>query len=259
MTDGYQEFEFDLPEALLARLVEVFGGLSPAPLVPAVVAGIPEEQGVYQLFLERGESRDLVYIGKTDAAAGLKRRLDRHARKVQQRVGLDPNHVLFKAVRVFVFTAVDLETQLIEHYAEAASVSWNNSGFGSNDPGKERDTTYYKPDHFDTRFPIDIGRILDFALPMTGSAAQVLRALKANLPYLIRFQSNGGNWRIAHDDLENTRVRLDPSRPLTPESVLAQVILQLPAGWHATMLPSHVIVYKDDDRRLPSGRLIAKS
>ena len=30
--------------------------------------------------------------------------------------------------------------------------------------------------------PIDIGRNLDFPVPMTGSAATVLRVLKANLP-----------------------------------------------------------------------------
>lgn len=83
MTDGYKEFEFDLPEALLARLVEVFGELRAAPLAETGVAKIPDEQGVYQLFLEAGESRDLVYIGKTDAKAGLRRRLARHARKVQ--------------------------------------------------------------------------------------------------------------------------------------------------------------------------------
>lgn len=162
-------------------------------------------------------------------------------------------------MRVFVFTAVDLETQLIKLYSKTETVSWNKSGFGSNHPGQRRDTTYYKPNHFEARFPIDIARALDFALPRTGSAAQLLRALKANLPYLIRFQGNGGKRRVAHDDLKDTIVTLDPSTPLTPESVLAQVIPQLPQGWHATLLPSHVIIYKDDDRKFPSGRQIAKS
>ena len=31
---------------------------------------------------------------------------------------------------------------------------WNHSGFGSNDPGQQRDTTTYKQDHFDTQHPI---------------------------------------------------------------------------------------------------------
>ena len=65
MTAGYIEFEFDLPDALLRRLVTVFDSLVPAPLVDANVRRIPEEQGVYQLFLNKGGITSLVYIGKT--------------------------------------------------------------------------------------------------------------------------------------------------------------------------------------------------
>jgi len=258
-TAGYVEFEFDLPEALLAKLVQVFDHLPEATLLSDVVNTIPEEQGVYQLFLQSEGKRDLVYIGKTDAEAGLRKRLSRHAEKIQQRMGLDPSLVFFKAVRVYVFTAVDLETQLISHYGGTKQVSWNGSGFGSNDPGVERDTTKFKPDHFETKFPIDIARPTTFPIATKGKAADVLRTLKRNLPYLIRFERKSKNSQIAHDDLEGTDVKLDPKKALTPESVIAQVIKQLPAGWHATLLPSHVIIYKNDDRKFPSGRLIAKS
>ena len=258
MTAGYTEFEFDLPDALLKRLVVVFDALIAAPLIEANVTAIPEEQGIYQLFLNGEEGHNLVYIGKTDAAAGLRVRLGRHAAKIRNRLNLDPNNVLFKAVRVYVFTAVDLETQLIEHYG-GNRVSWNGSGFGSNDPGRERDTTTYKADHFDTQFPIDIGRVLSFTVPVSGSAAEILRVLKNGLPYLIRYQSLRQGARAPHPDLDATRVILNPSQPLTPESIIAQIIGQLPTGWHATMLPSHVVIYKDDNRRFPSGRLIARS
>lgn len=259
MRAGYTEFEFDLPGALLARLVTVLDALPPAQLTASVVETIPEEQGVYQLFLDGPVGQELVYIGKTDAAAGLHLRLRRHAAKIQQRVGIDPAQVFFKAVRIYVFTAVDLETQLIAHYGGAKKVSWNGSGFGSNDPGVERDTTSYKSDHFDAMYPIDIGRMVEFPIAMKSSAANVLRTLKSNLPYLIRFQVVKKGSRTAHDDLEKTIVNLDPSKPMTVESALAQTITQLPDGWHATMLPSHVIVYKDDKRTFPSGRLIARS
>ncbi len=259
MTAGYVEFEFDLPEALLKRLITVFDNLSPAPLTKLNVEAIPEEQGVYQIFLTENGKSDLVYIGKTDAASGLRVRLNRHAIKIQNRQNLDPDKVTFKAVRVFVFTPVDLETQLIEHYGTTSTVSWNGSGFGSNDPGRERDTTTYKENHFDARFPIDINRPLSFAVPSTESAANILRVLKAGSTYLIRFQRLGKGQRAAHLDLEKTSVSLDPSLPKTAESVIKQVIQQLPVGWHATMLPSHVIIYKEDNRQFPSGRLIAKS
>lgn len=129
MTAGFVEFEFNLPDALLASLINVFDKMSGAPLTPENVQKIPEAQGVYMLLM-RGQ---IVYIGKTDAEAGLRRRLDRHAWTIQHRAGLTVAEVAFKAVRIFVFTAIDLETQLIRHYAP---VPWNNSGFGSNDPGR---------------------------------------------------------------------------------------------------------------------------
>jgi hypothetical protein len=106
---GYGEFEFDLPEALLRGLVAKLDGLSAAPLTLDTVSAIANEQGVYQLFL----GGDLVYIGKTDGEAGLCQRLTRRARKVMHRRNLDPATVSFKALRVFVFTAVDLESYLI--------------------------------------------------------------------------------------------------------------------------------------------------
>jgi cytochrome c-type biogenesis protein CcmH len=45
----------------------------------------------------------------------------------------------------------------------------------------------------------------------------------------------------------------------TPEHVLRAVVAQLPKGWHVTLLPSHVIMYKNNKRKFPSGRLIGKS
>lgn len=51
MTLGYVDFEFDLPGALLARLVDVLDGLAPAVLSTEVLSEIPDAQGVYQLFL----------------------------------------------------------------------------------------------------------------------------------------------------------------------------------------------------------------
>jgi hypothetical protein len=259
MIPGFAEFEFDLPAALLVRLVAAFEDISPAPLTTANVAAIPDEQGVYQLFLKQESGIKLVYIGKTDGDAGLNKRLGRHATKIQSRENLDPANVLFKAVRIFVFTAVDLETQLIRHYGGTENVSWNGSGFGSNDPGRERDTTTYKADHFDTQFPIDIHRPLNFDLPQEASVATILQVLKRELPYLIRFEAQGPNSRRAHPDLETTQIKLLPAFSGTAYNVIMQLIPSLPSGWHATMLPSHVIIYKNDTRKFPSGKLLARS
>lgn len=254
MTPGYVDFEFDLPGALLSRLVQVLDGLDDATLSPEFLVNIPEAQGVYQLFLDH----DLVYIGKTDAEAGLRRRLERHHHKIQHRHGLDPSRVSFKAVRIYVFTAVDLETQLINHYGGYAAVRWNGSGFGSNDPGRERDTTTYKADHFDAQFPIDIDRPLSLELPASGSASAMFTALKTALPYVFRYQGAGPQSRRPHPDLETTTVSISTARPLTARRVIEEVVRQLPAGWQAVRLPSHVILYKED-RAYPHGSVITRS
>lgn len=251
MTDGYVEFEFDLPEALLERLVTVFGDMDAAPLAANQVAAIPEAQGVYQLFMDG----QLSYIGKTDQEAGLKKRLTRHSLKIQHRLGLDPARVTFKAVRVFVFTAVDLETQLIKRYGVK---TWNGSGFGSNDPGRERDTTTYKADHFDALFPIDIDRVLpNLVLPAEASVAEIFRSLRAAIPFTFRAQNAGGRTREPHPDFA-ARLRIDPAMPLTARNVIVETLTVLPAGWQAVKLPSHIILYKDN-KHYPSGEVLARS
>ncbi len=258
MAVGYTTFEFNLPEALLSQLIIVLDELEIAPLTLSGIAGVPETQGVYQLFLVKDGRPNLVYIGKTDSDSGLANRLSRHSRKILHRNNLSPADVVFKAVRVFVFTAVDLEAQLLKHYRRSSKVLWNNSGFGSNDPGFERDTSTYKGDHFDTLYPIDLTKTLDFHVPSGGSAITALEALKSGVPYVIRYQTQP-NSRRAHADLEQTQVFIDPHLPTNSESIIAQIIKQLPVGWHATVLPSHVIIYKNDARKFPHGRTIALS
>jgi len=261
MTDiaGYSEFEFDLPEALLRRLISALDAVPAAPLNAEQLASIPDAQGVYQLFLAKAGKPELVYIGKTDSEAGLRRRLLKHARKIRGRLNLDPASVYFKALRVYVFTAIDLESQLIKHYGGVSRVAWNGSGFGANDPGRERDTTRYKEKHFDTQFPIDVDRAIDLQLPAQASAAEILRCVKQGVPYLVRFQTVSQASRVGHADLENTVVRTDGIPNVTAAEIIANVVRQLPTGWHATMLPSHIIIYKDDNRSFPSGRLLARS
>lgn len=255
MITGYRDFEFDLPSALLARLVEVLDNMSEAPLDLLSIADIPDQaQGVYQLFL----NNDLVYIGKTDAEAGLGRRLHRHHQKIQHRDNLEPTQVSFKAVRIYVFTAVDLETQLINYYGGNSKVQWNGSGFGSNDPGRERDTTKFKEEHFDAKYPIDIDRILSFPLPESGTAAAILSLLKNALPYTLRYENAGGRSRQPHSDLTNTTVTLPQHTTVTARNVISAIVSQLPSGWQAVRFPSHIILYKDNKNYI-YGSLIFRS
>ncbi|POG16951.1 GIY-YIG nuclease family protein [Pseudomonas putida] len=247
---GYVEFEFDLPGALLVRLIQILDKIEAVTLNATNLAAIPEEQGVYQLYLDD----QLVYIGKTDADAGLHKRLSRHARKIMHRVGLDPARVSFKAVRVFVFTAVDLESDLIRHYGGVKSIDWNGSGFGSNDPGRERDTTKVDPKNFDAKFPIDIDRVLAFAIDQDETAASALARLKEALPYTFRYQGKGGGSRKPHPDMEAT-VLPAKGGPMTPREAIKTIVEHMPAGWQATALPGYIILYKED-RDYPQAEVI---
>lgn len=243
---GYGELEFDLPSSLLEAVEQRFGNIQAQTLTEQHAAQIPNEQGVYCLFY-----RDrLVYIGKTDGGAGLRARLLRHARKLIGRTGLSPKDVSFKALRIFVFTAMDIEQDLIRRHGGVRALAWNGSGFGSNDPGKERDTTHFKHDHFDTMFPIDLaGCFVEFE-PREITVAAALGQLKERLPYLLRFEKD-------HADLVHATVTLTAG--MTTQRVLELCIDALPPGWHATALPSHIIAYKNDDRKFPSGKQIARS
>jgi hypothetical protein len=252
MVEGFHEFEFDLPDALLDQLVSVLEKMPSARLIAENVEKIPEQQGIYQL-LYKG---DLVYIGKTDAEAGLLKRLERHLWTVQHRKNLSPEEISFKAVRIFVFTAVDLESQLINHFGGTRAVPWNGSGFGANDPGRERDTTKVKPEGFDGQFPLDIDRALSISFSKSATAAEALSLIKNEVPYVFRFQTDGKG-RKPHADLASTRIDL-PRKVYTARSAVEEILGQLTPGWQATELPGRVIIYKED-REYQFGRIIKRS
>jgi hypothetical protein len=251
---GYREFEFDLPEALLKSIIDAFDSMESAPLSPKDVLVIPDAQGVYQLLL----GDDIVYIGKTDSEAGLLRRLSRHAWTIQNREGLTVTDVFFKAVRVYVFTAVDLETQLIKFYRGKYSISWNNSGFGSNDPGRNRDWTAASPGSFDVLYPLDLDQPILFELEGETSLSSVISALKKELPYTLRVQRAPAGSRKIHPDFDNLELTLTPGNTTAREMIVSMMNV-LPPGWQATALAGRIIIYKEFVDNYPEGKVIARS
>jgi len=246
-----EDLEFDLPSALLTELVKLFEEMPVGPLTETEVAEVPDGQGVYQLF----HREELVYIGKTDAQAGLRARLNRHARKIQGRRFLSPQNVAFKAVRVYVFTAMDLEELLISYYKNVKGVppAWNFSGFGANDPGRRRDKTQLKTGHFDRLYPID----LDIPLQDFNGTMQVARALqnlKSAIPYNIRFQTVGSGSRRPHPDLLRTSVTYS-GEDRTVRNILIDIKSALGPEWQITALPGYVIVYREREH-YPDGEII---
>lgn len=260
MAGGYVEFEFDLPQALLASLVSEFAKMDSASLTHEHTMQVPDEQGVYQLLV----GDQVVYVGKTDADSGLRGRLSKHAWTIQHRQNLKPADVQFKAARVFVFTAMDLEKLLIRHYAQTADVWWNFSGFGSNDPGRNRDTTELKATGFDAKYPIDLDHPVDIKTEGGVSVAQVLDALRRELPYTLRAESDGaagGRGRRPHPDLMACTVPTFEVKPSTTREVITCILDALPAiptPWQATALPGRIILYREN-REYNAGVVIGRS
>ncbi|WP_233840521.1 Eco29kI family restriction endonuclease [Dyella sp. 2HG41-7] len=241
---SYFEFELDLTEALRERLPTEFDRLQGAPLTLENVVKVPQTQGVYML-LERGIP---MYIGKTDAAHGFQDRIRRHWYTLSARHNIDLANVWFKAVRVMVFTTVNVESILIEQYIGANPMAWQNSGFGSNDPGHNRE--FQQPSKFDIDYPINLQIPIDFVQPGTRPVLDVLLNLKHYLPYDLRFETDVASSRKnvhftkGHIDQRLTMIDV-PQRSFTVRELLQLLINALPDGWVATVLPGRVILYKE--------------
>lgn len=187
----------------------------------------------------------------------MRRRLERHAWSIQHRRGLEAEQVSFKALRVFVFTAIDLEGQLIAHYKVLSSIGWNNSGFGSNDPGRNRDKTRAKPSGFDVLFPIDLDR--EIALQEAGvmTAVRALAVLRRAVPYTIRAEGAAGGIKTPHADLLSAHIEIG-GVPTSARLMLKAIVSSLPSGWQATLLAGRVILYKEIEE-YAAGTVIARS
>jgi hypothetical protein len=239
---GYGEFELNIPGIMRGQLPSYFATLQTEILTAANVGKIPEgAQGAYLLYL--GDS--LVYVGKTDAQAGFRSRLTRHSFNIQHRKNLDPARIGFKAVRIFVFSTFDLETMLIEEYTRHYGLRplWNFSGFGSNDPGRNREDQ--RPAQFDLDYPVDIDREIEVLPAGEHTLASVVLALKQRLPYLFRYETDGaGAWREGHSDMRDKNIVI-PAALLTTRAHIQMILNVLPPNWQATVLPNRVILYRE--------------
>jgi hypothetical protein len=240
---GYIEFELDLIGAIVTQLPPCISSMTAAPLTLANARALPNAQGVYQLI----HDGIVKYVGKTDADAGLRARLSGHVQKFMHRDNIAPASVFFKAIHILVLTAMDIETELIREYRNP---EWNGSGFGSNDPGRNREETDKPVYGFDSQFPINIDLPLDFVSAGTGSVHALLILLKENLPYVLRYQTTtttrtGFGYKThPHSDYVATLVTV-PDPPITARQLLRLIVAALPHGWQATVFPSHVILYRE--------------
>lgn len=238
---GYNEFELDVEKVLREQLPPFFDDVQPATLTPENIQLLPPQaKGAYLLLHDGVE----IYAGKTDARHGFRNRLERHHYSIQHRRGLDSERVSFKAIRIWVFSALDVESLLINELKNrrAGALAWNFSGFGSNDPGRKREGQ--QPADFDLEYPIYVERPLPFMPAGDHTIHDVLQTLKNGLPYLLRYQTRGDRARSGHDEYRDSNVRL-PTPGMSALEVMKAIVEAFPDdSWQATIFPSRIILYK---------------
>ncbi len=238
------DFRLSITKALGDQLAAALTKLTPAPLAVGNIHKLAPRSGVYQLhYLD-----ELIYIGKAERP--LPERLEQHRRKISGRANIDVSDVRFVCLYVDEdFHAVAPEKLLIRDHTGRGEASWNNNGFGNNDPGRQRDATIVKPGHFDALYPVHLELVCDIQ-PGHYTGAQLAGELKEKLPYLFRYDESPA--------LASIRVDV-PTAPMTAHelfTLLGEAVARIPtkgARWQIVALPGRIIMYRDSGTHYASA------
>lgn len=234
-------FKLSITEAMREQLITALQSLTPVPISNSNISKVQPVGGIYQLLVD-GES---VYIGKS--ANNLQRRLEKHYGKLIGRRGYLIERSSFRCVYIDEdLDALAPEKMLISVFKESGQAPWNNNGFGNNDPGRRRDESLVKANHFDRSFPID----LDFPVTLfpspSGSSSFyfLMNQLKSSLPYTFRF---AGPRASEHRELEAIDTCFREARTETTADWLSLFAQFMPENWLIVALPGYIICYKEND------------
>ncbi|WP_030726351.1 GIY-YIG nuclease family protein [Streptomyces sp. NRRL S-237] len=238
--DGYhKDFTLSITKALGDQLAVALDGLDRAPLNEASIAGLKEKPGVYQLYL----NGEFVYVGKADKS--LPTRLRNHLRKISGRRRISLEEMSFSCLYVAEdFSALAPEQLLISYHKELGGIPWNNNGFGNKDPGRNRDNTVLKANHFDMHFPIDLEHEVEGIPAGVMTLQKLLDVTKASLPYNFRYQKS---------HLFKERLVDIPNSAMSADSVFQLAAKEIPGSWQIVTLMGYVIMYDDNPRDYPSA------
>jgi hypothetical protein len=228
--DSVAEFQLSITKALADQLEEKLATLRPAPLNKDRLDQLaPNRPGVYVLYKD-GER---VYVGK--AKTSVQQRLGNHLRKISGRTNISLSQITFIALYMHEdLDSVAPERQLMTRF----DPPWNYNGFGNKDPGRRRDLTLVKSAHFDATYPINLRHQLTH-LKVQRNLGDFIRAIKAELPFLLRFERK----------LAAARLELRSSAaPQVPESIKAEdvfgtIVEALSPNWQLTALPGYAVLY----------------
>lgn len=249
------QFRLSITEALSTQLYAALAVLDPAPLTQrnldalapqAEKLGLPSQAGVYQLFRkepDKDEEPQLAYVGKADEP--LPARLGNHLYKLSGRQGISIEEMSFRCLFVEEdLSAVSPEKMLIKRHLQTGRIVWNNRGFGNNDPGRNRDRTVIKSNHFDLEFPIDLSRTVKGLTPGTRSLHSVLWEIKHGIPFLFRFKQSAAF---------KTQMVDVPDGELTVDEAFRLIAKYLSGKWQICSLLGWVIMYDDGPTTYPSA------
>ncbi|MFF4433298.1 GIY-YIG nuclease family protein [Streptomyces sp. NPDC001513] len=230
-TQYHKDFTLSITKALGDQLADALDGMGRVPLHEENIARLKEKPGVYQLYL----NDEFVYVGKADKS--LPARLRNHLSKISGRRRISLDEVAFSCLYVAEdFSALAPERLLISHHKEMGNIPWNNNGFGNKDPGRQRDSTVLKQNHFDVEFPIDLDRPVEGLTPGEITLQELLEKVKAGLPY---------NFRYGKSAAFKTRRVSIPAAEMTADQVFRLIAVEIPDRWQVAALMGYVIMYDD--------------
>lgn len=250
VTNGSSEacglFEFDIATPLFEQMRADFERLRPVPLNEVSLSEVSESPGVYGL--EHGGA--LVYVGKADDDA--RSRLRKHWRQLHGRAGISPDEVSFRCLHfAHTWDPFKPEAYMIKHYRP----SWNNRGFGPNDPGRHRDRTNLRKDGWHVLYPLDPAYRCRAVPAGQYAVLELLRLVAKEAPFWVRFQGNREGqldeerlqYEAAHKDFAAALpVRVSEDNMEVRELLLLAIsALPNPQEWQLTQLPSHLLLYRE--------------
>jgi hypothetical protein len=241
-TGFHADFTLSVTRALRDQLDAALNKLARASLSKENLDLLQERSGVYQLYL----CGELIYVGKADTT--LPGRLGQHMRKISGRENIDLVDVEFKSLYVAEdFTALAPEKLLISRYDKSRRLMWNHNGFGNKDPGRRRDHTAVKSNHFDRAYPADLHRAVKGLTPGSIRMDSFLGQLKSGLSFNFRFDKNLG---AAADTLLNVE-----NNEMTADQAFSLIASSMPPRWQIVALPGYSIMYSDSPSAYLSARL----
>ncbi|MGW2410625.1 GIY-YIG nuclease family protein [Streptomyces tubercidicus] len=230
-TQYHKDFTLSITKALGDQLAKALEKLDRAPLAEENLARLKEKPGVYQLYL----NDKFVYVGKADKS--LPARLRNHLRKISGRRNISLEEMAFSCLYVAEdFSALAPEQLLITHHKGKGDIPWNNNGFGNKDPGRQRDSTVLKRNHFDVLFPIDLERPVEGLQTGETTLHALLETIKAGLPYNFRYGKAA--------EFKTRRVHV-PADGMTADEVFHLISAEIPTKWQVAALMGYVIMYDD--------------